>query len=438
MMALKYTALRLIGVATALLLLTFPTGGSLNAAQATATNTPAPAPAKQIVAYFASWDAYGRNYSPAQIPVSKLTMINYAFARPAMDGGCAIGDAQVDTNKYFPGDNNTDPGALHGNFAQLLQMRKANPALGVSISIGGWNWSDQFSRISRTADGRQKFVAACIAMFIKGELPAITGGFKGLFDGIDIDWEYPTCCGAQPVGADAYSPLDTQNYTLLLQEFRRQLDVQGAADGVHYRLTAALPAGATIYPHIDLKAAATSLDWLNLMAYDFNGGWEKTTGFNAPLYAPDSSAASQQNNTDSAVQAYLAAGVPSAKIVLGVPFYTHSWKGVPDVNHGLGQTGSGVPAGTWDDSSSGATGIQDYADIVAHYLPKYQRYWSDSAQVPWLYNAADGIFISYDDPQSIGIKADYVNKNALGGMMIWEISSDNGDLLNTIAAKLRP
>ena len=416
-------------------MIVFVSALGIPAARATATSAP-----KQIVAYFASWDAYARHYNPAQIPVDKITVINYAFALITYHGECALGDASVDTQKYWPGDSSTETGALHGNFLQLLQLRKAHPSLGLSISIGGWSWSDSFSRAAMTAESRQKTVASCIDMFINGKLPGIDPAqAKGLFDGIDIDWEYPVCCGMLPAGSLAYSPQDKQNYTLLLQEFRRQMDIQGNADGVHYRLTAAVPAGSERYGNIDLKAAAAPLDWYDLMTYDYNGGWEKTTGFNAPLYAPDNSDLSKQNNIDSSVQAYLAAGVPPAKIVLGVPFYSHSWQGAPNTNNGLGQTASAIPKGTWDDASSGNTGVYDYADIVAHYLtnPAYKRYWSDTAQVPWLYNATDGSFISYDDPQSLAVKADYVNKLNLGGMMIWEISSDNGDLISTLASTLK-
>ncbi|MHB8628679.1 MAG: glycoside hydrolase family 18 protein [Aggregatilineales bacterium] len=406
----------------------------------TAAATGPAVPQKQIVAYFASWDAYGRRYTPSNMPVDKLTVVNYAFAN-IVDGKCVIGDSAVDTQKIESGDTTAGPGTLHGNFEQLKQIRQTHPKLGVSISIGGWTWSSQFSKVAMTDDSRKTFVASCIDLFIKGQIPGVDpANAKGIFDGIDIDWEYPVCCGKSENGSDAYSALDTQNYTLLLKEFRRQLDAQGAADSTHYRLTTAMPAGPNNYKHIRLKAASQYVDWFNLMAYDFHGPWDKVTNFIAPLYAvpsdPSSDTSESQFNIDAAVHAYLAAGIPSTKIVLGVPFYGYGWTGVTDSNHGLFQAAGGIPTGTWDDNSSGQTGAFDYRDIANRFVPKYTRYWSDSAQVPWLYDAADGMFITYEDPQSMGIKADYVNANNLGGMMMWEIYDDNGDLLNTIVGKL--
>ena len=218
---------------------------------------------------------------------------------------------------------------------------------------------------------------------------------------------------------------------------RSALDAQSAIDGHTYLLTIAVPAGPANIAHFQLAMMHPYLDWMNLMAYDFHGGWESTTGFNSPLYAapgdpnPDPVIATQFN-THSAVQAYLAAGVPPSKLVVGTAFYGRGWSGVPAVNGGLWQPATGLPAGTWE------PGVFDYEDLAAHYVPTWTRYWHPQAQTPWLYNPATGVMISYDDPQSIGLRAQYVNANSLGGAMFWELSGDDPQnaLLTALQAPL--
>jgi chitinase len=138
-------------------------------------------------------------------------------------------------------------------------------------------------------------------------------------------------------------------------------------------------------------------------------------------------------NVSSAVAAYLSAGVPAAKLVLGVPFYGHGWSGVPATNDGLYQKATGIPTGTWE------AGKFDYKDLAANYLTKYTRRWHDEAQVPWLYNPQTGIMITYDDPQSLGVKVDLVKSRGLGGVMFWELSGDDAKntLLDAINARLK-
>jgi chitinase len=239
-------------------------------------------------------------------------------------------------------------------------------------------------------------------------------------------------------GLQPGKPADKANYTLLLRELRKQLDAQGTTDGRPYLLTIAAPAGPTTYANLELAAVAATLDWINLMAYDFHGGWELATNFNAPMAATaaDPSAdpvVKSGFNVGSAVAGYLAAGVPASKLVLGVPFYGHGWAGVPATNDGLYQKATSIPPGSWE------AGKFDYKDLAANYMGKYTRRWHDEAKVPWLYNAQTGIMITYDDPQSLAIKTDLIKARGLGGVMFWELSGDDAQstLLNALNAGLK-
>jgi chitinase len=370
------------------------------------------APPYRVVGYFSSWGIYDRNFLVTDIAADKLTHINYAFFLIAKDGTCMLGDEEADTQFSYPGD--TDDEALRGNFKQLNLLKESHPGLQTLMSIGGWSGSALFSDVALTDESRQKFVASCVAMMTQYG-----------FNGIDIDWEYPTGGGDD---GNAARPEDKQNFTLLLAEFRKQLEAQGSADKQHYLLTIAAPAGVEQYQHIELDKIVTSLDWINVMTYDFSGDWSEKTGFNAPLFADPKSPDLASNNDDTIIQGYLAAGIPADKLVLGVPFYGRGWAGVDKTNDGLYQAYASIPDGTTE------AGSFEYFDLAENYVGKFQRFWNDVAQVPWLYDAKTGTMISYDDPESMALKANYVKDQKLGGVMIWELASEDRShsLLNAV------
>ena len=365
---------------------------------------PAPAGTK-VVAYYTGWSTYARNYQVTDIPAAKVTHLNYAFANVS-NGQCVLGDSYADTDKFFPGDS-WDTGALRGNFNQLIKLKAKYPALKTLISVGGWTWSANFSAAASTNASRTLFAKSC-ADFME----------KYGFDGIDIDWEYPVSGGLQN-GVAA----DKANYTLLMQALRAELDRREALRGRDFLLTIAAPAGPATLANLDKPGLAATLDWINLMTYDYNGAWDKATGHNAALYRSASDNGPTGWDVDSTVRAYLNAGVPAKKLVLGVPFYGRGWTGVTPGSNGTGlySTGTGPSTGTWE------AGILDYDDLAANSIPKMTRYWDSTSQVPYLWDGTT--FISYDDPQSIRAKAAYINSKGLGGAMFWELSGDRKSAL---------
>jgi chitinase len=368
---------------------------------ATATVAPSPTPtprAFRLIAYLASWStAPSRGYRVADIPADRLTHLNYAFASVSPQGECVSGDASADAR----------------NFPELAKLKERFPHLKILLSLGGAG-AQNFANAAKSAEAREKFARSCIALMKQSG-----------FDGIDVDWEFPK------------NAEEKQNYAALLGELRAQLDALGKADGARCLLTIAAPAGPDRYTGVAWNDIARTLDWINLMTYDFAGPWSALTGLNAPLYAsaadPSKSKSAQAYNGHAAVQAYLAAGVPPEKIVFGVPFYGRGWKEVPNANNGLFQKFNGVPQGTR------GGGAFDYRDLKKNYLPTFTRFWDAAAQVPWLYNSATQVMISYDDPESLARKAEYVSAHKLGGVMIWEISTDDeqGSLIDALSARLR-
>jgi len=320
-------------------------------------------------------------------------------------------------------------GPLKGNFNQLKKLKAKHPNLKAYISLGGWTWSKWFSKAAATYALRKQLVASCINLYIKGNLPFDSAGNAGgegsgagVFDGIDIDWEFPGGGGQPYNNVDAN---DKANYTLLLQEFRRQLDAYGAQTGKRYALTAAIGSGGDKIANTDPAEYSKSLDWINVMTYDFHGGWEPTgpTDFQSHLYPdPDSPNAKtdvgRSYNVDTAVKTLLAKGVPASKIVVGIPFYGRGWTGVQagPKGDGLYQTATKPAPGTYE------LGIEDYKVLKSR--PGTVREHPITRQ-SWKYDGST--FWSYDTPAVVRVKVNYAKQNNLRGVFSWALDGDSPD-----------
>jgi chitinase len=398
------------------------------------------------VGYFAQWGVYARNFKVKNIDTSgmasKLTHINYAFGNVNEQGRCFMvnalgqGDAWADYQmKYTAADSvngtaDTWNSPLAGSFNQLKQLKAKYPHLKVYISLGGWTWSRYFSNMALPAN-RQAAVASCIDLYIKGNLPLIGGELQGgpgsafgIFDGIDLDWEWPASAGNT---GNVIRAEDRANYLALIQEFRSQLNAYGATVGRTYDLTAFLPADiakidAGIHPSI-----FNSLTFATIQGYDFYGPWGPQTNHQSQLRNPaaNPAPANQRFSVESAINKYLSMGAPANKLVVGVPAYGRGWTNVPNVNNGLYQNGSPA-AGTFE------AGVEDY-DVLKNRPGTVFRDNTNGAL--WKYDGST--FWSYDDPQLIQTKGQYVKSNGLGGLMIWSLDGDDGSLVTAMQTGLQ-
>jgi len=339
------------------------------------------------------------------------------------NGEIALGDPYADIDKWYPGDS-WDPGALRGCFHRLQLLKEQYPHVKTLISVGGWTWSTYFSDVALTAASRAKFAASCVVFIQKYE-----------FDGIDIDWEYPVEGG---LPGNIYRPEDNVNFTLLLEELGRQLD-----DAGDFLLTIAATPSPLLIDNIEADKIHRYLDWIDVMTYDFHGPWggqaDPVTNFNSPLYPSSGDPLPEPYrsgfNTDAAIGMYLSRGVPAGKLNPGLAFYGRGFGNVANTGSGLYASYSGPSwAGTWE------SGVFDYWDLKQNYidLNGYTSYRHNEAKVPWLFNPAAGIMISYDDPVSVEEKCRFIKDLGLGGVMFWEFSADkDADLLNTVSRNLR-
>lgn len=347
-------------------------------------------PARAVVAYVFSENNV---LQPGQIDARALTRINYAFANIA-NGRMVAG---------FAGDPQ--------NLAFLESLKQQNPDLTVLVSVGGWLWSTNFSDVALTPRSRAVFIQSVMEFLAQYKL-----------DGLDIDWEYPGMPGA----GHPFRSVDKQNFTLLLKELRARFTTETAK--THRRLYLTFAAGASdeFLANTEMAKAQLYVDTVNLMAYDYyEEGSDKVTGNHAPLFTNPNDP--KKISAADSVAAFEKAGVPAAKIILGVPFYGRMWGQVPDTDHGLFQPGKPVP-----------NAYAPYSVIVSTMLDHgYARFWDEKASVPYLYNAQKQIFVSYEDPQSIAAKCEFVLTRHLGGMMFWDYSNDpSGTLLHAIDESL--
>ncbi|MEU0220588.1 glycoside hydrolase family 18 protein [Streptomyces sp. NPDC006265] len=363
----------------------------------------------KVIGYFTEWGTYDRTYYVKNIETSgsggRLTHINYAFGN-VTGGKCAMGDGYAATDRTYTAAESVDGKAdtwdqpLRGNFNQLRKLKQKHPNLKVLWSFGGWTWSGGFGEAAKNPAA---FARSCYALVENSK-------WADVFDGIDIDWEYPNTCGAT---------CDTSGKAA----FRNLMQALRAKFGTRSLVTAAITADATPGGKIDAAdyaGAAPYVDWYNPMTYDFFGAWdaEGPTAPHSPLTSY-SGIPKADNHSSATIAKLKGLGIPASKLLLGIGFYGRGWTGVTQA--APGGTATGPAAGTYEQ------GIEDYKVLKA-------KCPATGTVAGTAYAKCGGNWWSYDTPATIGTKMNYKNQQGLGGTFFWELSGDtaNGELIKAI------
>ena len=392
---------------------TGPVSGAVAVHTTGGTTTPPTTGSKVKLGYLTEWGTYQRNYQVKNLVTSgsaaKITHINYAFGN-VTNGQCAIGDAYADYQKTFTADQSVSGVAdtwdqpIAGNFNQLRELKAKYPNIKILWSFGGWTWSGGFAQ---AAANPAAFAQSCYNLV---EDPR----WADVFDGIDIDWEYPNACGlsCDTSGAAAYKNL--------MQALRAKF-------GSNNLVTAATTADGTSGGKIDAAdyaGAAQYVDWYNVMTYDFFGAFDADgpTAPHSPL-TTYSGIPTPGFTTADAIAKFKSKGVPANKLLIGIGFYGRGWTGVTQAAPGGSATGPA--AGTYEQ------GIEDYK-VLKTSCP------ATGTIAGTAYAYCGNNWWSYDTPSTIAGKMSWAKTQGLGGAFFWDFSGDtsNGELVTAINSGL--
>ncbi|MFZ4479817.1 MAG: glycosyl hydrolase family 18 protein [Rhodoferax sp.] len=433
-------------------------------------------------------------YLVSDIPWGQLTHINYAFAHIDADHKVSAhettpGNAATDVDWPDVAAAAMDPAlAYKGHFNLLNRFKKQYPGVKTLLSVGGWDTtggyygadgkrvdSGGFYAVTTDADGSVN--SAGIEVFADSVLAFLR---RYSFDGVDIDYEFPTTMPGAGYPLDWKFSASRQKglqagYRELMRVLREKLNAAAVHDRKYYLLTAAVPASSYLLRGMESFQALRYLDFVNVMSYDLHGTWNPFVGPQAPLFdnGQDTELASGKVyaeplykgiaslNVDWAYHYYRGA-MPPSRINVGVPYYTRGWRGVSGGRNGLwGRSSSDVcPYGLKPPCGLGASGIDNIwfsvdaagkvedagsnplwhaknleRNIPGDYLPKYGlraadlsgrylRYYDNALVAPWLWNESTRVFLSMEDEQSIRAKVDWIIANRIGGVMHWELAGD--------------
>ncbi|KAK6349894.1 hypothetical protein TWF696_006154 [Orbilia brochopaga] len=350
------------------------------------------------IGYFADWDIYDRKFYPNMLHAEQFTHILLCFLVIDPTTGEVVmldgpGDTQVNLEQGTTdwGTGATE-GTVKGMVGELFKMKQEYRNLKTMLSVGGWTASSdgKFNKALSTPESRALFASSAVKF---------VNDFG--MDGLDVDWEYPDTLE------------DGENLADLLRRCREELDKLGPG----FELSIAAPCGPKKIDNLPLKEIDESLDFWNLMAYDFAGpGFSKATGHMSNFYPSTENPDSTEFSYVAALDKYLAAGINPRKLITGMPLYGRGFA----TTDGLGQPFSGAPSGDWEH------GVYDYKNLPMN--PEDKIFEDEELLASGSYNPDTRVLVSYDTPRMAQLKAQFIMDHGLGGAFWWEVSGDKQDV----------
>ncbi|MGJ2272322.1 glycosyl hydrolase family 18 protein, partial [Salmonella enterica subsp. enterica serovar Paratyphi A] len=353
--------------------------------------------AAEVVCYYSSWAVYrpGKGqFEVEDIEATLCTHLIYAFAGLQESGEIMVFDPYNDLCEDY---------GMCG-YDRFTALKKVSPGLKTSLGVGGWNeGSTKYSNMAASAAKRKLFIDSSIKLLKDHG-----------FDGLDMDWEYPTQRGG--------SPEDYVNYVTLLTELKEALHAEGMI------LTAAVSAGKpTIDAAYNVPAVSEQLDLINLMTYDLHGDWEPYTHHQSCLYPhPDDTGDTLTLNVDFAVTYWLEKGAPKDKLVMGIPLYGRTWTlDDPDQHDFYAPASRPGIRGPYTEEP-GYLGYNEICESQTTSPGDWTIVHDPAMNEPYAYNLKESnLWTSYEDADSAGIKAQYALDKGIAGCMVWSIDTDD-------------
>ena len=259
----------------------------------------------------------------------------------------------------------------------------------VLLSLGGWGWDRQFATMVTKPDAEDRYVKSVMDIVDEND-----------YDGIDLDWEYPDTA-AEVIG-----------FERLARRFRRQLDRIGKEKGRPMLQTMAVSANPGTLKWLSNEVLLETMNWVNVMTYDFAGPWTPYAGHHSPLFASSKQPAASRRSTELTMN-YLVQqrGLPANRLAVGIPLYGRgfavsepyaSTKDAPDIR---------VPRGSFTN---------------LHQLQEegWTRQWDNETKNPWLISPDRSMVIGYDDEQAVSIKTNWAMNQGYRGVFFWQIAAD--------------
>ena len=246
--------------------------------------------------------------------------------------------------------------------------------------VPSFRTTEIFVKVATSEASRVRFAESIVEMINKYDL-----------DGVDIDWEYPK------------DQDQMRGYTALMKEIYTKVK----ANNPKHIVTSAILIGAL--ENFRMSESIKYMDYANMMSYEMHSTSKAThhtalySGTGAPLAISNS------------LSRFTGNGIPLEKIIIGCGFFGRQFTN----SKGLGTAATYVEA---------ALSYSKIKNLVDNQTDTMKRYWDDQCKSPYIYDSSNGFFVSYDDPESIGYKFDYVVSKKLGGIMCWQTGQDNGEL----------
>jgi chitinase len=286
------------------------------------------------------------------------------------------------------GEGKVQPGRTVPN--RELTSKAHQAGVKVLVSLGGWGWDKQFASIVSKPEAEDRYAKSVMAIVDEND-----------YDGIDLDWEYPD------------TEQEVVGFERLTRRFRKELDAIGVRKGRMMVVTMAVSSNPGTLKWLGKEFLLETMDWINVMTYDFTGDWTNYAGHHSPLFASSKQPGGNPRSTEMTMK-YLVEerGLPADRLAVGIPLYGRGF-GVAEPyasTKGAGKTG--IPRG-------------DYKNL--HSLASQQgwtRKWDDETKNPWLISRDRGVVVGYDDAESVALKTEWAMKHGFRGIFFWQIAAD--------------